>query len=283
MAFHASFSKTSPFAQIIERGFSTPFVTAYDHKGHRPNQQKESRKGNGGDCSGATSYPGRHCDLPDDSVGGPISHFLEQLDAFLADQVPTDAFYSFENLVDEIVQTAVSHLFPDGPPPSGSGSSPVEINIDDPATCQQLYTRNRRRAVREITGNSGFRCKIPLDSLVQHFSNCWSAGDSDLSFCLAPSLPRVESLFWIRISPPPEVWDILKKAENTAPGPDRLTFSFTDGRSRCSGFDQIVQYLCSVPSGPRTLEAFHYHPDPQGRRSGTNLELATHSFIVHCI
>ncbi|GIY55747.1 hypothetical protein CDAR_87491 [Caerostris darwini] len=31
---------------------------------------------------------------PDDPVGGPISHFLEQLDAFLADQVPTDAFNS---------------------------------------------------------------------------------------------------------------------------------------------------------------------------------------------
>ncbi|GIY63744.1 retrovirus-related Pol polyprotein from type-1 retrotransposable element R2, partial [Caerostris darwini] len=160
---------------------------------------------------------------PDDSVGGPISHFLEQLDAFLADQVPTDAFNSFENLVDEIVQTAVSHLFPDGPPPSGSGSSPVKINMDDPATCQRLYTRNRRRAVREITGISGNRCKIPLDSLVQHFSNCWSAGDSDLSLFGPLSsegrVPVLDTDF-----SPPEVWDILKKPENTAPGADRLTY-----------------------------------------------------------
>ncbi|GIY55746.1 retrovirus-related Pol polyprotein from type-2 retrotransposable element R2DM [Caerostris darwini] len=95
--------------------------------------------------------------------------------------------------------------------------------MDDPATCQRLYTRNRRRAVREITGNSGNRCKIPLDGLVQHFSNCWSAGDSDLSLFGPLSsegrVPDLDTDF-----SPPEVWDILKKAENTAPGPDRLTY-----------------------------------------------------------
>ncbi|GIY48211.1 c2H2-type domain-containing protein [Caerostris darwini] len=97
------------------------------------------------------------------------------------------------------------------------------INIDDPATCQRLYTRNRRRAVREIVGNVGERCKIPLDNLAQHFSDCWSGGASDPSFFESISSEGRVDVLEPELTPT-EVWSILKKAENTAPGPDRLTY-----------------------------------------------------------
>ncbi|GIY31151.1 retrovirus-related Pol polyprotein from type-1 retrotransposable element R2 [Caerostris darwini] len=159
----------------------------------------------------------------EESDPGPLGHFLGPLDAFLADQVSPDSFRAFEDLVEDISQAAIAHLFPDGPPSAGHGSNSADINTDDPATCQRLYTRNRRRAVREIVGNIGHRCSIPLDDLVQHFTECWSATESDPSFFGSISsegrVPVLDSDFT-----PTEVWNVLKKAENTAPGPDRLTY-----------------------------------------------------------
>ncbi|GIY30008.1 hypothetical protein CEXT_464761 [Caerostris extrusa] len=106
---------------------------------------------------------------PDDSIQGPLVHFLEPLDVFSSDQFSPSTFGPFEDLVEDITQAAITHLFPDGPQSNGTSTSATAINVDDPATCQRLYTRNRRRAVREIVGNVGDKCNIPLDNLAQHF------------------------------------------------------------------------------------------------------------------
>ncbi|GIY24079.1 transposon TX1 uncharacterized 149 kDa protein [Caerostris darwini] len=117
---------------------------------------------------------GAALECQDDSDQGPLGHYLGPLDAFSAEQVIPDSL-SLRGSVEDITQAAITHLFPDGPPSTGHCSSSADINTDDPATCQRLYTRNRRRAVQ-----------------------------SDLT--------------------PTEVWNIFKKAKNTAPGPDRLTY-----------------------------------------------------------
>ncbi|GIY62488.1 reverse transcriptase domain-containing protein [Caerostris darwini] len=92
--------------------------------------------------------------------------------------------------------------------------------MEDSATCQKLY---RRRAVREILGNAGERCKIPLLSLQTFFSECWEGGTSDPQlYSSTGSEGRVELLE--NEFSEKEVWAVLKKAENTAPGPDRLTY-----------------------------------------------------------
>ncbi|GIY95372.1 retrovirus-related Pol polyprotein from type-2 retrotransposable element R2DM [Caerostris extrusa] len=112
---------------------------------------------------------------PDETVQGPLAHFLDPLDIFLADQFSANTFGAFEDLVEDITQAAITHLFPDGPPSNGTSSQAIAINVDDPATCQRLYTRNRRRTVREIVGNVGERCKIPLDNLALPHSAIFNA------------------------------------------------------------------------------------------------------------
>ncbi|GIY87961.1 retrovirus-related Pol polyprotein from type-2 retrotransposable element R2DM, partial [Caerostris darwini] len=159
----------------------------------------------------------------DEVAPGPLSHFVDQLDRFASDQFPPITFGSFEDLVEDITQAAISHLFPDGPPTGGPSSTSSTTNIDDPATCQRLYTRNRRRAVREIVGTVSEKCKIPLGDLTQFFADSWTGGSSDPSFFDSISSEgRVDVLD--NDFTPTEVWSTLKKAENTAPGPDRLTY-----------------------------------------------------------
>ncbi|GIY12441.1 uncharacterized protein CEXT_179181 [Caerostris extrusa] len=53
-------SKTSLFAQITEKGFSTPFVTVYGHKGHRPLSTRKTKcdiLGENKDISGSGLRP----------------------------------------------------------------------------------------------------------------------------------------------------------------------------------------------------------------------------------
>ncbi|GIY63746.1 retrovirus-related Pol polyprotein from type-1 retrotransposable element R2 [Caerostris darwini] len=159
----------------------------------------------------------------DEDAPGPLSHFVDQLDRFASDQFPPITFGAFEDLVEDITQAAISHLFPDGPPTGGPSSTSSGTNMDDPATCQRLYTRNRRRAVREIVGTVSEKCKIPLGDLTQFFADSWTGGSSDPSFFDSISSEgRVDVLD--NGFTPTEVWNTLKKAENTAPGPDRLTY-----------------------------------------------------------
>ncbi|KAF8778867.1 Retrovirus-related Pol polyprotein type-2 like protein [Argiope bruennichi] len=87
--------------------------------------------------------------------------------------------------------------------------------------CQKLYRRNRRRAIREITGVSGDRCCVPTSTLDAYFRDAWGQSDFASGFYAACSDQR-EPLLASQFTPA-EV-EKIKKAENTAPGPDRLTY-----------------------------------------------------------
>ncbi|GIY31133.1 retrovirus-related Pol polyprotein from type-2 retrotransposable element R2DM [Caerostris darwini] len=155
---------------------------------------------------------------------GPLSHLHEAFDCLLEGPPSGDYFDTFERYAQDFVQEAILHLFPEGSDrrvPSSSSSSPP--NMDDGATCQRLYKRNRRRAVREIMGHAGERCKIPLLSLQTFFTECWEGGTSDPQLYSSSESPGRVELLDAEFSPK-EVWSLLKKAENTAPGPDRLTY-----------------------------------------------------------
>ncbi|GIY16919.1 retrovirus-related Pol polyprotein from type-2 retrotransposable element R2DM [Caerostris extrusa] len=144
--------------------------------------------------------------------------------SLLAEHPSLESFGTFEQTVQSFTHEAIQHLFPEETGSwISSSSSSSSSNMADSATCQKLYRRNRRRAVREILGNTGERCKIPLLLLQTYFSECWEAGTSDPQlYSSIGSEGRVE-LLESEFSKK-EVWAILKKAENTAPGPDRLTY-----------------------------------------------------------
>ena len=86
---------------------------------------------------------------------------------------------------------------------------------------QRLYERNRRRAVWIIMGDSKGHCEIDPGSLAEHFfPDCNFIPDDELFASLNKAGSHVDCS---SISPE-EVWAKLSKSENTAPGPDRITF-----------------------------------------------------------
>ncbi|GIZ00473.1 hypothetical protein CEXT_610181 [Caerostris extrusa] len=157
---------------------------------------------------------------------GPLSHFLEVFDDLFRDHPSQESFAVFEQHCLEFAHEAIAHLFPEGNDrrmPSSSSSSPPTLKTDILATCQKLYRRNRRRAVREILGNAGDKCKIPLLSLHTFFSESWEGGTSDPHLYSSTIAGDRVEVFDSELSEK-EVWTALKKAENTAPGPDRLIY-----------------------------------------------------------
>ena len=94
-------------------------------------------------------------------------------------------------------------------------------NKDNPAFIQRLYRRNRRRAVRLIKENTQSQCSVDPELLKAKFF-VEATPSPDLSaYCEVNPAP-------ITVNSRPftytEVWQKLKNCENTAPGPDRLTY-----------------------------------------------------------
>ena len=94
-------------------------------------------------------------------------------------------------------------------------------NRDNPAFIQRLYRRNRRRAVRLIREETQSQCSVDAQLLKDKF------------FDETPPTPDVSAYSCVTPAPSPpnsrpftftEVFQKLKKCENTAPGPDRLTY-----------------------------------------------------------
>ncbi|KAL1415312.1 hypothetical protein MTO96_029583 [Rhipicephalus appendiculatus] len=107
-------------------------------------------------------------------------------------------------------------------PPTSSTRASRPINPDNAADIQRLYRRNRRRAIRLVVEGPSRSCDIPLQDLQDHWASTWAerAADTALLFerPVAPQ-PVDTSRFTAE-----EVLARLRKAENTAPGSDRLTY-----------------------------------------------------------
>ncbi|GIY13586.1 retrovirus-related Pol polyprotein from type-1 retrotransposable element R2 [Caerostris darwini] len=104
---------------------------------------------------------------------GPLDHYIEPLDNIFSSDPSDDSFQLLADICSQII--AEGKTFLSIPEPSSSVRSQNGLDIQDPETCQKLYRRNRRRAVREIVGNN-------------------------------------------------KVARALRSSENTAQGPDRLTY-----------------------------------------------------------
>ncbi|KAL1415328.1 hypothetical protein MTO96_029599 [Rhipicephalus appendiculatus] len=107
-------------------------------------------------------------------------------------------------------------------PPASSSRPSRTINPNNAADIQRLYRRNRRRAIRLVVEGPSRSGDIPLQDLHDHWASTWAerAADTALLFerPVAPQ-PVDTSRFTAD-----EVLARLRKAENTAPGSDRLTY-----------------------------------------------------------
>ncbi|GBO38830.1 Retrovirus-related Pol polyprotein from type-2 retrotransposable element R2DM [Araneus ventricosus] len=181
------------------------------------------------------------------SSNGPLSIYIEHMQDFL-NQDPTDEFFGmFCETVDMAIADIQNISFQQrSNPPEQTGEIPLEqtdesspnqammqpsnkkrksqreINVEDPQSCQTLYGRNRKRAVREICDGPPIRCEIPVEIVEDHFRKAWDSVPPpipDLPVNNEDRTPILERVFSIT-----EVSKKLARAENTSPGPDRLTY-----------------------------------------------------------
>lgn len=107
-------------------------------------------------------------------------------------------------------------------PPSTPGRPARDVNPDNATEIQRLYRRNRRRAVRLIMEGPTRSCTIPIRDIQDHWASTWSPRTADTSALFQrPAAPVPVNTASFSAD---EVLLRLRKSENTAPGPDRLTY-----------------------------------------------------------
>ncbi|GBN47633.1 Retrovirus-related Pol polyprotein from type-2 retrotransposable element R2DM [Araneus ventricosus] len=130
-----------------------------------------------------------------------------------------------------------------------------EINIEDPQSCQTLFGRNRKIAVREICDRPPIRCEIPIEIVEDRFRKAWDSAPPpvpDLPGNNENRSPILEQVFSIT-----EVSKKLARAENTSSGSDRLTYyhwrSIQQGaKFLTSAFNTCIHFQKIPPTWKKT-------------------------------
>ncbi|GIX68893.1 retrovirus-related Pol polyprotein from type-1 retrotransposable element R2 [Caerostris darwini] len=159
---------------------------------------------------------------PSEHEDAPLFHFSQIFQDILTCDPSHDCARLLSDAYCQLVTEASSIALPkQSVPVPFSQAQP--LNIEDPQQCQRLYKRNRRRAIREIQKTAGERCSISPNAVAEFFSAIWQPSPSDSRFYSAPSSEREEVLnLPLSVA---EVMIAFRSCENTAPGPDRLTYN----------------------------------------------------------
>lgn len=108
------------------------------------------------------------------------------------------------------------------PPPKPYGGARKRPYPRDKAHIQGVFRRNRCQAVRSILEAQAERCGIEAKTLAEHFCPESSINMQQSIFNHpnpAAEPPDLETLTCL------QVWTKLRKCENTAPGPGRITYA----------------------------------------------------------
>ncbi|GIY10947.1 retrovirus-related Pol polyprotein from type-2 retrotransposable element R2DM [Caerostris darwini] len=150
---------------------------------------------------------------------GPLAHLHEAFDCLLEGPPSEDYFATFERCVQ-----AILHLFPEGSDRRVPSSSSLLLLI----WMTEPHVKNCTNET--AAGLFGKSWAMPVSAAKSHsfpfkpFSlNVGKVGRPILIFTVRPESQGRVDLLDSEFSPK-EVWSLLKKAENTAPGPDRLTY-----------------------------------------------------------
>ncbi|GIY95357.1 retrovirus-related Pol polyprotein from type-1 retrotransposable element R2, partial [Caerostris extrusa] len=151
----------------------------------------------------------------------PLHHFKQIFDDMLECEPTEDGVELLSETFAQIVTEAKNIVIPNSDRATVSYSH--ALNIGDPQQCQKLYRKNRRKAIREIRGTQSERCSIPPPVIEEHFAEIWQESSSDSQFFSAEHPERDEVLgTLLSVS---EVTSAFRSCENTAPGPDRITYN----------------------------------------------------------
>jgi len=101
-----------------------------------------------------------------------------------------------------------------------------QSNTEERTRIQRLWRTNRKRAFREVTGDSSPGCTIDKADVESHFKQIHAASGSLNPTPIPDPLPHptnpnpLQPLFTAD-----EVWERLRRSSDTAPGPDALRYS----------------------------------------------------------
>ncbi|KAF8778865.1 Retrovirus-related Pol polyprotein type-1 like protein [Argiope bruennichi] len=178
-------------------------------------------------------------DTNEDSESRILDPYIREISLLIEGEATDEAFRYLCSLSDQAVAEIQSAILPGPALPDSNERRPVRaVDIEDPRTCQSLYRRNRRRAIREINGTNGERCDIGLPALEEYFANAWGSSSFSPGYYAQTNNTR-EDLFSRPFSTN-EILRKIKNAENTAPGPDRLTYHHWRSLPRAA------KYLCAL-------------------------------------
>lgn len=99
---------------------------------------------------------------------------------------------------------------------------PRQDSPDNPKFIQALYRRNRRRAIRKVIGENTKQCDEDPNALAEHFFN---SNPKEVDNSVFDDWQNITQEINLESINPSEVWSSLSKAENTAPGIDKLTYN----------------------------------------------------------
>lgn len=114
---------------------------------------------------------------------------------------------------------------------------------------QWLYRRNRKKALRVITDDTSKSCDVPREDLIKHF---FEKESPTVDLSVYDNLPACANTPATHPFTASEVRIKMKSCDNTAPGPDRLTYSHwlgvdPDGKALAAVFN-ICLKARKIPS-----------------------------------
>ncbi|XP_054720783.1 uncharacterized protein LOC129230409 [Uloborus diversus] len=169
----------------------------------------------------ATTHPHGRQDDPTEPSPSPIGHFREPLRDLGQDGADPDNLHRLDAVMDDFTSTIQHHLSIKMPS-SGARTERNPPNAEDAATMHRLYRGNRRRTLRLITKEEAPRCCVTAEDVFLHFSTTWTAKAYDPQYFDADSSLDDDPLGTSFSAA--EVALARRKAENSAPGPDRITY-----------------------------------------------------------
>ena len=150
----------------------------------------------------------------------PLAIFMEQLRTHCRGNTNNTKWISFQKLVNDITEASKTHVSIQ--PPKNRNGPRKSIDPQNAKVIQNIYRSNRKRAIRLITQGDGKQCQIDKQQIEDFYTEAMSRRPIDPSLYDLQHPPRPE----VDLSPFTEdqVLKKLRKAENSAPGNDRLTF-----------------------------------------------------------
>ncbi|GFS39870.1 hypothetical protein TNIN_33981 [Trichonephila inaurata madagascariensis] len=144
-------------------------------------------------------------------------------------------------------------------PPGVSATARLRYDPAESSRLQKAFKTNPK-TVESILGGTSPYCKIPQDSIIHHFSKCFSRCDVPADYPFPSYSEPVAIDLLLAAFSPPDIWDKLAYLTDSAPGPDGIGYSLLKARDPgahlLSKVLNVIQDLATVPRACKTRVFF---------------------------